>query len=320
MGQFKLFRVSDAGADGIVNVFFRADADKRIAYNVLFHIGDTGYGYSSAGSFIPDGILSIGVGTMGYQLAVEKGVDVATAEITIGYADAPVSARETATCTIHLFKYTHDNVNIGKLYRCLSDGTKSDSGTYFRLEFLADWLIDNSYTVRWRVKELGDDYGSWTVLGTATKGNLYGYTINANLDPTKAYDLQLGVGDSSDVIFYTDAKIPASDVTVHMASGGKAIGVGMKAGNEDNTLYSAWAFRGAEASDVLAFALNCHTGITPLTTSATTSNLPSADYQNTNGMVSKFGARTTVYLEGEGTIATNVHTTSWSGWKYITPQ
>ena len=135
------------------------------------------------------------------------------------------------------------------------------------------------------------------------------------------------MGQESSVSF----PIPEGAVTVHLKRGGKALGIGRYA-DDDNTVGVAWktlfydGFTGTslfpEADDVFAFAESCPNGVTPFLANRDTTNKPTAGYfAYAPGIVFKFNDTfALVYMFGyyDGSVAVcNFLIDTWGEWKYI---
>ena len=127
--------------------------------------------------------------------------------------------------------------------RCDSNGEISPSGNHLRIKagrqyskVLADGVQKNFCSIRFKYKVEGSD--SWGSLNTILAKNNESDSVDAiltevNLSVTTTYLVQIeiedDIGESSSMII----TIPTADVTVHLRKGGKAIGIG-KYAEEDN--------------------------------------------------------------------------------------
>lgn len=252
--------------------------------------------------------------------------------------------------TIHVFPYTKPNVisasgaSAVQCFRANEDGTASAEGEkifvrakrqYSPLRYGEDL---NTCVLRWRSKAEGDTtFGEWhTLLSADATGDEYSGIIKVNLDDaiflrSSAYTVEIGVldkvGQESSVSF----PIPEGAVTVHLKRGGKALGIGRYAG-DDNTVGVAWktlfydGFTGTslfpEADDVFAFAESCPNGVTPFLANSGTTNKPTAgSFTYAPGIVFKFNnifALVYMFDHYDGSVAVcNFFNDKWGEWKYI---
>lgn len=248
--------------------------------------------------------------------------------------------------TIRVLPYTKPNVisasgaSAVQCFRANEDGTASAEGEkifvrakrqYSPLHYGEDL---NTCVLRWRSKAEGDTtFGEWhTLLSAGATGDEFiGILPNATFPRSSAYTVEIGVldkvGQESSVSF----PIPEGAVTVHMKRGGKALGIGRYAG-DDNTVGVAWktlfdnGFTGTsllpEANDVFAFAESCPNGVTPFLANNSTTNKPTAGYfAYAPGIVFKFNdIFALVYMFGyyDGSVAVcNSVMDTWGEWKYI---
>ena len=254
--------------------------------------------------------------------------------------------------TIRVFPYTKPHVisasgaSAVQCFRANEDGTASAEGEkifvrakrqYSPLHYGEDL---NTCVLRWRSKAEGDTtFGEWhTLLSAGATGDEFSDIIKVNLDDaifsrSSAYTVEIGVldkvGQESSVSF----PIPEGAVTVHLKRGGKALGIGRYAG-DDNTVGVAWktlfydGFTGTslfpEADDVFAFAESCPNGVTPFLANSGTTNKPtSGSFDFAPGIVFKFkDIFILVYMfdHYDGSVAVcNFFNDTWGEWKYFRP-
>lgn len=248
--------------------------------------------------------------------------------------------------TIRVLPYTKPNVisasgaSAVQCFRANEDGTASAEGEkifvrakrqYSPLRYGGDL---NTCVLRWRSKTEGDTtFGEWhTLLSAGATGDEFsGILPGAIFSRSSAHTVEIGVldkvGQESSVSF----SIPEGAVTVHLKRGGKALGIGRYAG-DDNTVGVAWktlfdnGFTGTslfpEANDVFAFAESCPNGVTPFLANKSTTNKPTAGYfAYAPGIVFKFNDTfALVYMFGyyDGSVAVcNFVIDTWGEWKYI---
>lgn len=190
----------------------------------------------------------------------------------------------------------------------------------------------NTCKLRWRSRKMSaTGFGAWTELTTDSLGE-YAGLIAGSFAVTDSYEIEIGVldtmGGASSVVY----TIPEGTVTFHMKKGGKAIGVG-KYADDDNTVAVAWktvfdsGFLGTALltqveGDVLAFAAECPVGVTFFLTSTKSTNLPTQGYYDYSpGVVFRCGSTWGVvylfdYIDGSVAVC-NMVQSSWKQWSYI---
>ena len=251
---------------------------------------------------------------------------------------------------IHVLPYTKPTVISAsgasevQCFRANADGTASAEGEKIFVRAKRQYSplrygeALNTCVLRWRSKAEGDTtFGEWhTLLSAGATSDEFSGIIKVNLDDaifsrSSAYTVEIGVldrvGQESSVSF----PIPEGAVTVHLKRGGKALGIGRYAG-DDNTVGVAWktlfdnGFTGTslfpEADDVFAFAESCPNGVTPFLANRGTTNKPTAGYfAYAPGIVFKFNDTfALVYMFGyyDGSVAVcNFVIDTWGEWKYI---
>lgn len=190
----------------------------------------------------------------------------------------------------------------------------------------------NACKLRWRSRKVSaTGFGAWTELTTDSLGE-YAGLIAGSFAVTDSYEIEIGVldtmGGASSVVY----TIPEGTVTLHLKKGGKAVGVG-KYADEDNTVAVAWktvfdsGFLGTALltrveGDVLTFAAECPVGVTFFLTSTKSTNLPTQGYYDYSpGVVFRCGSTWGVvylfdYVDGSVAVCNMVQNT-WSQWRYI---
>ena len=114
--------------------------------------------------------------------------------------------------------------------RATADGVLNDSGTYLRVRAgkrFSSVSGKNECLLRYRYAAEGESFGAWSaLLDKGSSANEISTTLNLNLNPTKAYTVEIGVSDdvgSSTAITFS---IPTQDVPLHLGKGGKNIALG----------------------------------------------------------------------------------------------
>ena len=253
--------------------------------------------------------------------------------------------------TIHVIPYTKPTVisasgsSAVQCFRANADGTASAEGEkifvrakrqYSPLRYYGEDL--NTCVLRWRSKAEGDTtFGEWhTLLSAGATSDEFSGIIKVNLDDaifsrSSAYTVEIGVLDKVGQEASVSFSIPEGAVTVHLKRGGKALGIGRYA-DDDNTVGVAWktlfydGFTGTslfpEAVDVFAFAESCPNGVTPFLANSGTTNKPTAgSFTYAPGIVFKFKdifALVYMFDHYDGSVAVcNFVLDTWGEWKYI---
>ena len=253
--------------------------------------------------------------------------------------------------TINVLPYTKPNVisasgaSAVQCFRANDDGTASSEGEkifvrakrqYSPLRYYGEAL--NACVLRWRSKAEGDTtFGKWHILlsAGATSDEFSGIIkvnlADASFSRSSAYTVEIGVIDKAGQEASVSFSIPEGAVTVHLKRGGKALGIGRYA-DDDNTVGVAWktlfdnGFTGTslfpEADDVFAFAESCPNGVTPFLANSGTTNKPtSGSFDYAPGIVFKFkDIFILVYMfdHYDGSVAVcNFVLTTWDKWKYF---
>ena len=121
--------------------------------------------------------------------------------------------------------------------RCTSDGTADASGTYLKLAAEASCSPlgeNNSVSLRWRFRAGGGNYGGWQPLVSGQ--------VSPDFAADTAYSVQISAIDSVDGEKCVTFIIPAASATLHLRAGGKAVGIG-KYAEQDDLLDVAWDTR-----------------------------------------------------------------------------
>ena len=248
---------------------------------------------------------------------------------------------------IHVLPYTKPNVisasgaSAVQCFRANEDGTASAEGEkifvrakrqYSPLRYYGEDL--NTCVLRWRSKAEGDTtFGEWHTLlsAGATSDEFSGILPGASFSRSSAYTVEIGVLDKVGQEASVSFSIPEGAVTVHLKRGGKALGIGRYA-DDNNTVGVAWktlfydGFTGTslfpEAVDVFAFAESCPNGVTPFLANSGTTNKPTAgSFTYAPGIVFKFKdifALVYMFDHYDGSVAVcNFVLDTWGEWKYI---
>ena len=141
-----------------------------------------------------------------------------------------------------LIPYTGEKSIVCK--RCDSEGNLTTSGTYLCIKagrkyskVMVDGVQKNFCLLRYRYKtESATNFSSWETLlakENATTDEIDLIIENVVSSIKTSYIVQVGVIDDIDEPTYMEIVIPTADVTVHLRSGGKGVGIG-KYSEEDN--------------------------------------------------------------------------------------
>lgn len=148
----------------------------------------------------------------------------------------------TATETFYVCPYEPPTVANLVTYRCLENGTRDDvNGTY--IYFRADWDCspldgNNSVSAELTIGIPNQTY-SWFASPESGDGVILG---DGDVDPNQAYEVFFLVRDA--LWSYTPhvTILPSAQYILHIKTGGKAIGIGTRAG-EDGTATIGWKLR-----------------------------------------------------------------------------
>lgn len=114
--------------------------------------------------------------------------------------------------------------------RATADGVLNDSGTYLRIRAGKRFSAvsgKNKCLLRFRYAEEGQGLGAWSVLlDKGSSANEISTTLNLDLDPTKAYTVEIGVSDEVGSSAAITFSIPTQDVPLHLGNGGKNVALG----------------------------------------------------------------------------------------------
>lgn len=259
----------------------------------------------------------------------------------------------TATQTISVLPYRTPAVigisgeSSAICYRSDAEGNPKDDSTVLWIKakksfypLIVDGSPKNLCRLRWRYKyAYSQTYGEWSEL--TTQNNEYNDSVVVSFPITEAFIIQIGVVDDIGEETILTFDVPKFNPTFHLGRGGTAIGVGQYADTSymnSFTVAEDWTARflgGYEGThnqilvegNILSFAQSCKNGVTPIATSGLTEGIPSIAqglFDMSSGFVLKrYDTKITIILFDyvTGKIATNTFNNStWTGWKYITPQ
>lgn len=139
-----------------------------------------------------------------------------------------------------IYDYAAPTISTATAFRCDSNGTASDSGTYLSVKCkgsVSSCGGNNVRTVQYRKKTAGGSYGSWATLTNNTAA-----VVNAGLSSSTSYVVQFRVSDSLGNSRTVEVNIPTAGVTFNLRAGGKGAAFG-KYAESDNELQVAWDLR-----------------------------------------------------------------------------
>lgn len=114
--------------------------------------------------------------------------------------------------------------------RATADGVLNDSGTYLRVRAgkrFSSVSGKNECLLRYRYAAEGESYGAWSaLLDKGSSANEISTTLNLNLNPTKAYKVEIGVSDDVGSASAITFSISTQDVPLHLGNGGKNVALG----------------------------------------------------------------------------------------------
>ena len=144
------------------------------------------------------------------------------------------SARQQLVSEFTVLAYTEPTLSGAAAVRCTADGLEDASGAYLKLTASAACAPlggRNQVSLRYRSRRADGLFGSWAAFQSGAV--LPGYEISRSYQvEILALDL---LGNSRSILF----TIPTASATVHLREGGKAVGLG-KYAEEDEILDVAW--------------------------------------------------------------------------------
>lgn len=174
----------------------------------------------------------------------------------------------TKTTTFYVHFYSNPYFLSLQSYRCNSSGVQDDAGgtyAYLKAEFdCYDLNSKNSVTGRVVLSQVGGSYSTSTAITSGTGVILGG----GNLAVDAVYEATFTLTDALGEISTYVAEIGSAEYVMHVKNGGKAIGFGMAAG-DDETVSFGWPVKmseplaiseggtGATSAALARFALGC---------------------------------------------------------------
>ena len=155
----------------------------------------------------------------------------------------------TKTTSFYIYPYAAPYFTSVEGYRCNSSGTRDDAnGTYAYVKAGFNCYSvnsKNSVTGSMTLKQVG---GSYTTSKTITSGtaNIVGA---GNLASDATYQATLTLTDTVGSVTTYVVEIPSAAYIIHVKKGGRAVGFGMAAG-EDNTVSFGWPVKLATPLEV----------------------------------------------------------------------
>ena len=155
----------------------------------------------------------------------------------------------TKTTSFYIYPYAAPYFTSVEGYRCNSSGTRDDAnGTYAYVKAGFNCYSvnsKNSVTGSMTLKQVG---GSYTTSKTITSGtaNIVGA---GNLASDATYQATLTLTDTVGSVTTYVVEIPSAAYMIHVKKGGRAVGFGMAAG-EDNTVSFGWPVKLATPLEV----------------------------------------------------------------------
>ena len=215
--------------------------------------------------------------------------------------------------------------------------------TYFKIDagfssVVVDGIEKNFVNCKYRFKESGGSYGSWTTIADNVQTTL-------TLDKNKEFIFEVNVTDAFGTVFNNTYKLANGKFPLFIDTGINAVGVnafpktgeafrveggktalvgGLSVEGGASFLTGGATINNQFADDVIEFALSCPAGITPFNTDENTTNLPSSEYKYSSGYVHRRTTdKITIILysyNNTNKIAMNTLLgETWSGWNEIVP-
>ncbi len=179
----------------------------------------------------------------GEAASLTTGIISKTGTITItGTVTDSRGRTATKTTTINVYQYGAPYFTATAAYRCTSNGTRDDlNGTYAYVNVsFARYALSGSNNVScsMMLRQVG---GSYTYTGSLTSGT--GVIVGGgSLVADSAYEVVLTLTDTVGSTSTFTLDIGSAQYIMHVKKGGKAIGFGMAAG-DDNTVSFGWAVK-----------------------------------------------------------------------------
>lgn len=215
--------------------------------------------------------------------------------------------------------------------------------TYFKIDagfssIVVGGVEKNFVNCKYRYKESGGSYGSWTTIADNVQTTL-------TLDKNKEFVFEVNVTDAFGTVFSNTYKLAKGKFPLFIDTGMNAVGVnafpktgeafrveggktvlvgGLSVEGGASFLTGGATINNQFADDVIEFALNCPAGITPFNTGENTTNIPSAEYKYSSGYVHRRTTdKITIILysyNNTNKIAMNtLFGEAWSGWEELIP-
>ena len=165
---------------------------------------------------------------------------------SVPYAATAIDSRgfsTTVTSTITVHNYSAPQVapasgeTLVRVYRVDQNDDPDDDGQYIHIKAKKVYSSiggDNDCTLRWRYQQSGSSPSSWYDL-TTVDDEFDARVTSPQFSESASYSIDVGVIDSLGSQTFMRLGIPTADVTLHLADGGKAIGVGCYAEQESGT-------------------------------------------------------------------------------------
>jgi hypothetical protein len=183
-------------------------------------------------------------------------------------ATATDSRGRTASATgetITVYDYSAPTISRADIFRCTSDGTEDNSGTYLKLNItskIADVIGKNSATYHYRSKNVAGSFGGWTAFAPGA--------VVGGFSSDTSYVVEMRVTDAPGKTASTSITIPTREEWLHGRDGGKGAAFG-KTAESDNLLDVAWDLR-VRGNLILDNPLEGATGVTVVTEAGTNLN------------------------------------------------
>lgn len=169
-----------------------------------------------------------------------------TGDITVTATVTDTRGRTaTKTTSFHVHFYSNPYFLSLTAYRCNSSGTQDDTGgtyAYLKAEFdCYDLNSNNSVTGNVVLSQVGGTYSTTSAITSGTGIILGGGNLAVDAVYEATFTLTDAVGETSTYV----AEIGSAEYVIHIKNGGKAIGFGMAAG-EDETVSFGWPVKMSE--------------------------------------------------------------------------
>ena len=220
---------------------------------------------------------------------------------------------------VKVFNYNTPNmaVFLGRINNYESETAIIIDGSFSSIE--VNDVEKNSITNEYRYKEAGGTYGGWITIGDDVRETVI-------LDNQKEFIVECRVTDKFGYSYSKEYTVPTGKFPMFIDTGLNAVGINefpktgeaLRVTGGVTNLLGGGTISNQLVGDILQFALNCKSGITPILTGESSTNTPSFEFQYSSGFIHKRSDTSiTIYLHAFrlNTVAMNTYYEGeWLGW------